>query len=97
MTKENIDFLEAHRDAITEINNAETATKARKIDGELFRIMKEEFFPGYAYDGGCGSCLFDMTKLVYRKFDEWLAAQPKEINMNKVAANFPLHKNHHRK
>lgn len=87
MNQSNIDFLEANRDAYTEIVNAETATKANKIKADLFRIIKEEFLPGYSYSDDCGPCLFDMTRLLYRYFDEWKAKQPVI-----VAASFPSHK-----
>lgn len=90
MRKENIEFLESHREVIDEINNAETATRAKNIAHEIHRILQVEFYPGYAYDGGCGNCLFDMTRLLYRKFDEWKAAN-KPIGEIIVAANFPSH------
>lgn len=95
MKKENVDFLESHSDCYTEVVKAETALKALPIRFELLRIMKEEFYPGYAYDDNCGSCLFDMVRLIYKKFNEWKETQDPLKN---VKANFPKNdKNHHRK
>lgn len=69
MRQENIDFLNSNRDCLQEIINAQTATKANKIQGRLVEIMREEFLPGYVYSGDCGSCLFDMVKTLYQYFD----------------------------
>lgn len=100
MRQENIDFLEANRHVHHEVVHVETATGARGIINDLLRIMREEFAPGYVYDGGCGNCIFNMVKLLYRYFDEWRAANPVPIIVptepQKVKANFPSHKNHRR-
>lgn len=99
MTPANIEFLETNRDCHTEIINAQTATKANKIKADLYRIMKQEFLPGYSYLDDCGSCLFDMTNLLYRLFDEWKEKQHNLIIRHDengdallVKANFPSHK-----
>lgn len=76
MKQANSDFLEQHKDCYTEVVNAQTATKANKIKQDLFRIMKEEFLPGYSYTDDCGSCLFDMVNLLYRYYNGWKAKQP---------------------
>jgi hypothetical protein len=91
MKPENAAFLETHYDCYTEIMKAETATKALPIRFELLRIMKEEFYPGYAYDDACGDCLFNMVRLLYKKFNEWLEANLTNPLQN-VHANFPDHK-----
>lgn len=97
MIQSNIDFLEQNRDCHTEIINAQTATKANKIKADLYRIMREEFLPGYSYLDDCGPCLFDMTNLLYRLFDDWKAKQPKEgpinpVPIENIKASFPSHK-----
>jgi hypothetical protein len=83
-------FLENNRDAYDEILNAQTATKANRVKYEFARIMREEFIGGYVITFDCGSCLFDMVKLLYQRFDQWLAEQPKETL--KVYATFPSNK-----
>lgn len=97
MNKINADFLEQNRDCHTEIVNAQTATKANKIKGDLYRIIKQEFLPGYSYSDDCGPCLFDMTNLLYRFYDEWKAKQAVPEPLAAVHATFPSHKKHHRK
>lgn len=103
MTQANIDFLESNRDCHTEIVRAQTATKANKIKGDLLRIMKEEFLPGYSFSDDCGSCLFDMTNLLYRLYDQWKAKQPiasadnNPVPIENVKASFPSNKKHYRK
>ncbi len=53
---------------------------------ELERVMNEEFLPGYRADlSGCGPCIGAHLKYVYKKYDEWLAAQP-----IRVEATFPV-------
>jgi hypothetical protein len=76
MKPENKKFLEEHRDVYEQIIRSQTAKKARAIARDLHRIMQEEFIPGYVYETGCGSCLFNMVPLLYKKFDEWKAANP---------------------
>jgi hypothetical protein len=101
-------FLENNRDAYNEILNAQTATKANRVKYEFARIMREEFIEGYVITFDCGSCLFDMVKLLYQRFDKWIAEQPlgdpfqggiseiMEIPIKHVHATFPKHnKNHH--
>jgi hypothetical protein len=94
MKPENATFLDSNYDCYTEILKAETAMKALPIRFELLRIIKEEFYPGYAYDDACGDCLFSMVRLLYRRFEEWKETDP----LKNVHATFPLNnKNHHRK
>lgn len=106
MKKENSEFLDAHRDALTQIQRAQTCVKANAIKSDLLRILQEEFMPGYVMREDCVSCLFSMVPLLYRRYDEWVASQsvPKQrdpINEEHiVAASFPKHektKNHKRK
>lgn len=100
MKQSNADFLESNRDCYNEVVNAQTATKANKIKGELYRIIKEEFLPGYVYRDDCGSCLFDMVNIIYRKYDDWKASQPAATKLIietpdepiEVKASFPSHK-----
>jgi hypothetical protein len=85
MKRENKVFLDNHRDAYTEILKAQSAKKANGVRNDFVRIMREEFIPGYVISFDCGSCLFDLVKLLYQKYDAWLANQPKEEpNTNKT-------------
>lgn len=90
MKQNNIRFLEQHRNCLDEINQAGTATRANKIKHELHRIMKEEFLPGYEFSDSCGDCLFNMTRLLYRKFDEYMTTITDTAPMQ-VTDNFPVH------
>lgn len=113
MNQANKEFLEKHRHVYLEIINAGTAKKANQVKDELLRVLREEFIKGYVYTEDCGTCIFDMTKLLYRRFDEWLATNPDPVEpINPVtepitvAASFPsnileekpkTNKKHHRK
>jgi hypothetical protein len=82
-----------------------TATKAGFVKGfnarekeELLRVMREEFQPGYTTDMWCSPCIFDFIKLIYKHYDAWLEAQPKEepapeskpeTTLENIHASFP--------
>lgn len=79
MKPENKAFLDANR------HHHDTLTKALYMKGlnaaerdGMQRVMREEFIPGYHTDLWCPPCVSDMVKLLYQKYDAWLAAQPKE-------------------
>lgn len=102
MKKENKDYLDAHRDALEEITKAQTCKKANAIKGDLVRIMREEFYPGYTIDDSCISCLFNMVPMLYQRYDKWLSEQPdpaaaaavpveKPPAPEKMWASFPAH------
>lgn len=89
MKPENKAFLDANR------HHYETLTKAFYMKGlnaherdGMVRVMREEFIPNYHTDLWCSPCVADMVKLLYHKYNEWLAAQPKEVT---VKATFPKH------
>lgn len=91
MKPENKTFLDANR------HHYDTIVKAGYVRGlnahereGMQRVMGEEFQPGYHTDLWCGPCLFDMVKLLYQRYDAWIAANEKpsiplnqeEINQN---------------
>lgn len=79
MKQQNIDFLEEKRSIHSGLVQAGIFSQLDYPTKERFvEIMNEEFQPGYTANLWCGSCLSDMIKLVYRKYDEWKEAQPKE-------------------
>jgi len=87
MTPENKAFLEANRHHYDTVIKAGYVRHLNANEREgMQRIMREEFQPGYHTDLWCGPCLFDMVKLLYTRYDQWLSEQPKEII---VAASFP--------
>lgn len=47
---------------------------------DMVRVLREEFWPGYTYDEWCGSCVADMVRTLYTRYDKWLSEQPKEID-----------------
>lgn len=109
MKPENKAFLDSNR------HHHDTLVKAfylRHLDGntrsEMQRIMSEEFQPGYTSDLWCAPCVSDMVLALYRRYDEWLVANPPPVEMVEpvivnpsesiqVKANFPSHKNYRRR
>lgn len=109
MTPEDKQFLEDNR------HHHETLVKAfylRSLSGEtrsrMQDIIRKYWQPMYNTDLWCGPCIAEMIKLVYRLYDDWLAAQPKEeikeepkepepAKPQVVKAVFPSHKKHHRR
>lgn len=58
---------------------------------DMVRVLREEFWPGYTYDGWCGSCVADMVRTLYTRYDKWLSEQPPpEPEPIIVAASFPV-------
>jgi hypothetical protein len=90
MNQENKQFLDEHRFVYDEIIKAETAKKANLFKTDLIRILREEFYPGYAVTEDCVSCLFEVVRLLYTKYDQWLKEQQvKPLQPVKVHASFP--------
>lgn len=94
MKPENQALLDANRhhyDTITKAGYVKHLN-AHERDG-MVRVMREEFQPGYNTDLWCAPCVFDMVKLLYQRYDAWLAAQPKEepkpAIIEKIHATFP--------
>lgn len=65
---------------------------------DMLRILREEFWPGYTYDEWCSSCVADMVKALYTRYDKWLSEQPPPEPEPTppdapiiVAASFPVH------
>ena len=92
MNPENQKFLDLNR------HHYDVLIKAfylRHLDGntraKMQQVMNEEFQPGYATDLWCPPCVSDMVKALYRKYDEWIEAQPKNEPLI-VEANFPSNK-----
>lgn len=102
MTPEDKQFLDDNR------IHHDTLVKAfymRGLSGETRSRMQEiigkYWQPGYHTDLWCSPCISDMVRLLYRLYDEWLAAQPKEEPKEPepvvTKAIFPSHKKHHRR
>jgi hypothetical protein len=88
MNQENKQFLDEHRFVYDEILNAQTAKKANIFKTDLIRILREEFYPGYAVTEDCVSCLFEVVRLLYTKYDQ-LLKEVKTPQSVKVHASFP--------
>jgi hypothetical protein len=75
MKPENRKFLDDNRHHHFTLVNAQymKGLNANERDGML-RVMGEEFQPGYYTDLWCPPCVSDMVLLLYRRYDEWLAA-----------------------
>lgn len=73
--KEFLDFNRPHHDTVVKagfLKNLDAGTRTKMVE-----IIREEFQPGYATDLWCAPCVFDMVKLVYRYYDEYLDRQAK--------------------
>lgn len=58
---------------------------------DMVRVLREEFWPGYTYDEWCSSCVADMVRTLYTRYDKWLSEQPPpEPEPIIVAATFPV-------
>lgn len=99
MKPENKAFLDANRHHYDTIIKAGYVKHLNAHERErMVRVMNEEFQPGYTADLWCPPCVFDMVKLLYQRYDAWLASQPEPPKVvENVHASFPKHKNHHRK
>lgn len=77
MKPENKAFLEANRHHWNTLNNA---FYMRHLDGhtrsEMQRIMGEEFQHGYTADLWCPTCVADMVRALYQRFEAWEVANP---------------------
>lgn len=85
MKPENKKFLDDNRHHHT------TLVKAfylRHLDGNtrsmMQQVMAEEFQPGYAADLWCPTCCADMVTALYRRYDDWLAANPEPAEVAPV-------------
>jgi hypothetical protein len=75
MKLENIEYLQSKRNLYDMVVTAESAMIDAGTRERFRQIMSDEFQPGYNTDLWCPPCLFDMVKLLYRRFDDYLAAQ----------------------
>lgn len=77
MKPENKAYLEIHRPIWDSLRQAEYLRfPSMSVPGELLRIMREEFRPGYTVDMWCGHCVAEMVRQVYTEFEKWEASQP---------------------
>lgn len=80
MKPENKKFLDDNRRYHTTLVQAHFMAM---LDGntrsEFVRVMNEEFQPGYTADLWCPPCVSDMVLAVYRRYDEYLAANPEPV------------------
>ncbi|MGN6416104.1 MAG: hypothetical protein ACTHMC_01340 [Pseudobacter sp.] len=49
------------------IQHLDGATRDR-----LLQVVQEEFDPGYNTSLWCGTCVADLLRYAYRRYDEWL-------------------------
>jgi hypothetical protein len=79
MTPSNITTLEKHYHHWITLRDGQYLRGLNIHEREdMLRVLREEFWPGYTYDEWCGSCVADMVKEVYSRYDKWKAEQPKE-------------------
>ena len=79
MKPENKAFLEENRKHWFTLRDAKYL---RHLDGNtrsrMVQVMSEEFQPGYTADLWCAPCVSEMVTTLYRRFEEWEAAQVPE-------------------
>jgi len=77
MKPENKAFLEENRKHWITLRDAKYL---RHLDGNtrsrMVQVISEEFQPGYTADLWCAPCVSEMITTLYRRFEEWEAAQP---------------------
>lgn len=91
--KQILDALEHFHTTFIRNQTIQGLTVQNKAD--LLRVMREEFWPGYTYDEWCGDCVGRFLITVYRKYNEWKAAniEPvKDVPKIKMKATFPKNK-----
>jgi hypothetical protein len=95
MKPENKQFLEANYHHWVTLRDAQflRGLNANEREG-MVRVMAEEFQPGYTCDLWCPTCVFEMVKSLYTRYEQWKLDNPEPIE---VAASFPSNKHHHRK
>lgn len=73
MRAENKQFLDdnrRHYDTLVQaqfVQHLDAATRDR-----LLQVVQEEFAPGYQANLWCGTCVADLLKFTYQRYDEWL-------------------------
>lgn len=79
MKQSNIDFLEANYGYWITLRDAGFM---RNLDGSIRegmqRVMAEEFSPGYRADLWCPTCVSDMVKALYTRYDQFKAMNKSE-------------------
>jgi hypothetical protein len=77
MTPSNITTLEKHYHHWITLRDGQYLRGLNIHEREdMLRVLREEFWPGYTYDEWCGSCVVDMVKEVYSRYDKWKGEQP---------------------
>lgn len=85
MKPENILTLEKHRHIHDTLIRAFYVKGLNYIEREdLVRVMREEFNPISNPDLWCGECVADFIKDLYRRFDQYLAANPPKQNIEVI-------------
>jgi len=93
MKPENKVFLEENRKHWITLRDAKYL---RHLDGNtrsrMVQVMSEEFQPGYTADLWCAPCVSEMIATLYRRFEEWEAAQEKALQevMTSINSNPPV-------
>lgn len=107
MKPENIQFCEENYHLWLCLRDSQYLPGLNYIQREgMIRVMREEFIPNYNPDLWCTSCVVDMVKQLFTRFDAWKAANPpapepqpepepqqpeQAADPIKVEASFPKH------
>lgn len=99
MREENRQFLEDNYGYWITLRDADymRGLNSHQLEG-MVRVMREEFIPGYICDTWCPSCVAEMMRNLYTRYDQWKAAQiveevketVPEGTIENVAATFPV-------
>ena len=95
MNPHNKFILDAHEHFYTTFIRAQTISgMSTTVKADLLRVMREEFWQGYSYDEYCPHCVGKFLEDVYRKYNEWKAANVEPVDEPKITihATFPKNK-----
>lgn len=90
MKQQNIDFLEANMAVWTTLRDAFFVSGVTSdILANFAHIMQEEFIPKYQPDLWCGTCIADMIRDLYQRYERWKLENPSKQTRKNIKASFP--------
>lgn len=75
MKQENKQFLDDNRRHYDTLMKAGFMSMDAHIKNQMQEVMRQEFDAGYHTTLWCSTCVVDMVKMLYRRYDEYLAKE----------------------
>lgn len=72
MKPENLQFLNDNRHHYETLVRAGFMSMDAGVKNDMLRVMREEFDSGYHTTLWCSTCVIEMVKLLYRRYDDYL-------------------------